>query len=172
MKKAFFLIAILTVLTAYKPGNKGEPDKKNLQNDKYAFVASYSSDITVPGNPLNAQKVLHVWKLFEAKDVAGMKQYFADIVKYDDASGSHYNGPIDGLLDIAKKNLQNLDSLRFDISMWQSAHINDKNEDWVNIWARERRYSKDAPGDTSYIQENWQIKDGKVVAFNQYTQKK
>src|SRR5665213_2946986 len=101
-----------------------------------------------------------------------MKPYFADSVKYNAADGMHFYGPVDKLLAYAKRDIDGLDSMRFDIVMWQSAHINDKNEDWVNIWARERRYSKDAPGDTSYIQENWQIKDGKVVAFNQYTQKK
>ena len=45
----------------------------------------------------------------------------------------------------------------------------DKNEDWVNIWSRERRYPKShGKADTVLMQENWKVKDGKVVAFDQY----
>jgi len=63
--------------------------------------------------------------------------------------------------------------MRFDIVMWQSAHINDKNEDWVNIWSRERRYPKNkGRADTVLMQENWKVKNGKVVAFDQYLAKK
>jgi hypothetical protein len=63
--------------------------------------------------------------------------------------------------------------MRFDIVMWQSAHINDKDEDWVNIWARERRYQKGGKkADTVLMQENWKVKNGKVVAFDEYLAKK
>jgi hypothetical protein len=139
----------------------------------YSYRATYSSDITVPGNPANAQKVLQVWKMFETANIAAMKPYFADSVKYDDAGGMHFYGPSDQLLSYAKTDIDGLDSMRFDIVMWQSAHINDKNEDWVNIWSRERRYPKNGgKADTVLMQENWKVKDGKVVAFDQYTAKK
>jgi hypothetical protein len=135
----------------------------------YAYQATYSSDITVPGNPVNAQKVLQVWKMFETADIQAMKPYFADSVKYDDAHGMHFYGPTDKLLAYAKSDIDGLDSMRFDIVMWQSAHVNDKNEDWVNIWSRERRYGKNGgKADTVLMQENWKVKDGKVVAFDQY----
>ena len=74
---------------------------------------------------------------------------------------------------IAKQDIDGLDSMRFDIVMWQSAHINDRNEDWVNIWSRERRYpKKGVKADTVLMQENWRVKNGKVVAFDQYLAKK
>src|ERR1039457_1706973 len=100
------------------------------------------------------------------------KHMTAFVVKYDDASGMHFYGPVDKLLAYAKKDVDGLDSMRFDISMWQSAHLNDKNEDWVNIWSTERRYAKNGKADTVLMQENWQVKDGKVVQFNQYLAKK
>lgn len=134
----------------------------------YAFKASYSSDITVPANPVNAQKVLQVWKMFETAQVNAMKPYFADSVIYDDAHGMYFHGKTMDLLAYAKKDIEGLDSMRFDISMWQSAHSNDKNEDWVNIWSAERRYPKNGKPDTVLMQENWQVKEGKVVYFNQY----
>ena len=138
----------------------------------YAYRAIYSSDISVPGNPVYAQKVLQVWKLFETANIQAMLPYFADTVEYNDASGMHFHGPVAKLLDFAKKDIDGLDSMRFDILVWQSAHVNDKNEDWVNIWSKERRYGKNhGKADTVLMQENWKVKDGKVVAFDQYLAK-
>jgi hypothetical protein len=138
----------------------------------YAYKAIYSSDITVPGNPVNAQRVLQVWKMFETANIQAMKAYFADSVKYDDAQGMHFYGPADKLLAYAKSDIDGLDSMRFDIFAWESAHVNDKNEDWVNIWSRERRYGKNGgKADTVLMQENWKIKEGRVTEFNQYVSK-
>ena len=139
----------------------------------YEYKATYSSDITVPGNPVNAQRVLQVWKMFETGSIQAMKPYFADSVRYDDASGMHFYGPTDKLLAFAKSDIDGLDSMRFDIVMWQSAHVNDKNEDVVSIWSHERRYPKGGgKADTVLMQENWKVKDGKVVGFDQYTARK
>jgi hypothetical protein len=137
----------------------------------YAFKATYSSDLTVPSSPQLAQKVLQVWKMFETGRIEDMKPYYADTVTYEDASGMRFHGPVGDLLAYAKKDIDGLDSMRFDISMWQSTHLNDRNEDWVNIWSTERRYSKQGKADTVLIQENWRLKDGRIVYFNQYLAK-
>jgi hypothetical protein len=178
--KLFFLIAIIgLVLTLNSCNGKGSTENPSTDSGTastkdtltYAFKAGYSSDITVPGNPVIAQKVLQVWKMFETNQVDSMKPYFADSVVYEDAGGMHYSGPTAGLLAYAKKDIEGLDSMRFDISQWQCAHINDKNEDWVYIWSSERRYPRNGKADTVMMQENWKVKDGKVVYFDQYLAK-
>lgn len=172
MKKLFLLIFIAAITACNTKTNTETANTPVKDTLKYAYKATYSSDVTVPANPVNAQKVLQVWKMFETANIQAMKPYFADSVRYDDASGMHFYGPTDKLLAYAKKDIDGLDSMRFDITMWQSAHLNDKNEDWVNIWSRERRYPKKGKPDTVLMQENWQVKNGKVVAFDQYTAKK
>ena len=82
----------------------------------YAYKASYSSDITVPGNPVNTQKVLKVWKMFQTANVEGMKPYYADTVTYDDASGMRFHGPIDKLLTLPNRISPVSTSMRFDIT--------------------------------------------------------
>jgi hypothetical protein len=170
------LLSLLICTTAFVACNtKTNTDAVASQKDTltYAYKATYSSDISVPGNPVNAQKVLQVWKMFETANIEGMKPYFADTVKYDDASGMHFYGPTAKLLAYAKNDIDGLDSMRFDIVSWQNSHVNDKNEDWVNIWSRERRYPKNhGKADTVLMQENWKVKNGKVVAFDQYVAKK
>jgi hypothetical protein len=172
MKYLLLLLLVIVMLAACNTATTSNSSGAPADTLSYAFKATYSSDITVPGNPVNAQKVLQVWKMFETDRIQDMKPYFADSVKYDDASGMHFYGPTAQLLSFAKSDIDNLDSMRFDIVAWQTAHVNDKNEDWVNIWSRERRYPKNGgKADTVLMQENWKVKDGKVIAFNQYTAK-
>jgi hypothetical protein len=107
--------------------------------------------------------------MFETANIKAMKPYFADSLMYNDAQGMHFFGPTDKLLAYAKSDTDGRDSMRFDIIAWQSAHVKDKNEDWVNIWSKERRYGKNGgKADTLSMQENWKVKDGKVIYFDQY----
>ncbi len=148
-------------------------ENTNKTNDTlaYAYKATYSSDVTVPSKPELAKMVLTIWKMFENKQIDSLKKYYADTVTYNNSDGLHFYGSSDELLDYARKDVEGLDSLRFDISMWQSLHLNDKNEDWVYIWAAERRYEKNGKADTSLIHEQWKVENGKVSYFNQYVAK-
>lgn len=137
----------------------------------YAYKAIYSSDITVPSKPEIGKMVLTIWKMFENKQIDSLKRYYADSVTYENYEGYRFHGPTDSLLSYARRDVQGLDSLRFDISMWQSLHLNDRNEDWVYIWATERRYDKGGKADTSLIHEQWKVEGGKVSYFNQYVKK-
>jgi hypothetical protein len=164
MKKIFLVYSCVILLAAC--GNKSSStDLANKSINmpdtlEYPYKALYSSDMKVPSNPENAVKVLEVWKAFEMKQIEAKRAYFADVVTYNSANGFHFHGAADTLLAIASKETNALDSLRFDISAWQSAHINNRNEDWV--------YGRP---DTFLTQENWRLKDGKIVYFDQFTAK-
>ena len=172
MKKIFFIISLVAACNTKNHSNDqsagGAEAKTGKDTLTYAYKALYSSDISVPSNPEYAQKVLTVWKMFESNQIEAMRPYWADTITYHDANGLNFHGSVDALLNIAKKDIEELDSLRFDLIVWQSEHINDRNEDWVRIWARERRYSSKAKADTSLIQENWQINNGRIIYFDQY----
>jgi hypothetical protein len=169
----FFACIVILFLSCNSKKSTGltSNDNKIADTLSYAYKATYSADITVPSHPEYAQKVLTVWKMFETNQVDAMKQYYADTVTYEDASGYRFHGKSDDLLNFPRKDIEELDSLRFDISTWQSLHLNDRDEDWVYIWAAERRYPKKGNADTTLIHEQWQVKNGKVVFFNQYKSK-
>jgi hypothetical protein len=174
MKKIIYFLSLNLFLAGCTTKNKSETAAAGANTPdtlSYPFKAAYSSDLSVPSNAGYAQRVLKVWKMFETGDIEGMKPYFADTVTYEDASGMRFHGPAENLLAFAKKDIEGLDSMHFDISMWQSSHSNDRNDDWVNIWSTERRYPKKGKPDTVLMQENWKVKDGRVVYFNQYLAK-
>jgi hypothetical protein len=179
MKNLLLLASLITALCTVLWGCQGSAttgadaghDLKDTTH--YAFTATYSSDLNLATDPAITQEVLHIWKCFETGQIQAMAPYFADTVTYEDAGGMHFHGKSSDLLAYAAKDIADLDSMRFDISMWHSIHVNDKNEDWVNIWSTERRYPKNgsAKADTFLMQENWKVAGGKVVYFDQYTRK-
>jgi hypothetical protein len=170
---------LILLICGFVSCNSSSPDYRSRETRNtvsrdtlaYPFNASLSADLSMPSNHEYAQRVLTVWKMYENKQFDSMKPYYADTVTYDDANGSHFHGPAEGMLDIAKKEMENLDSLRFDIIMWETVHANDLDEDWVNIWSKERVYPKNGKPDTSLMTETWKIKDGRVYYFNQFTSK-
>jgi hypothetical protein len=167
------VLAILFLSCASKSNEIISANNVSNKTDtfSYPYKATYSSDVTIPSHPDYAHEVLTVWKEFESNQVDSIRQYFADTVIYENAEGARFRGSSNELLNLARKDIEGLDSLRFDISMWQSLHANDRNEDWVYIWAAERRYAKNGSADTTLIHEQWKIKDNKVVFFNQYKAK-
>jgi hypothetical protein len=173
MKQIINLAVIILLLSCNEKKETGTDttDDKMARTVVYPYKATYSSDSRVPGSEVMAEKVLTVWKMFESNAIDSMKRYFADTVTYDPSGGTRFHGRSEDLLNYARKDIAELDSLRFDISMWQSVHINDRNEDWVYIWATERRYNKNGKADTSLIHEQWEVKNDKICYFNQYEAK-
>jgi hypothetical protein len=167
------LFIVMFLLSCNTKNNTDKSADTNKTNDTltYAYKATYSSDVTVPSKPEIGQMVLTIWRMFENKQIDSLKKYYADTVTYDNSDGYHFYGPSDSLLNFARKDVQGLDSLRFDISMWQSLHLNDRNEDWVYIWAAERRYEKGGKADTTMIHEQWKVEKGGISYFNQYKRK-
>ena len=176
MKK---VVPFIFLVLGFASCNTNSPDYKSKETSNaatkdtltYPFKAYFSSDLSMPSNHEYAQRVLTVWKMYENKQMDSMKPYYADTVTYEDANGNYFHGPAEGLLQIAKKEMENLDSMRFDISMWETVHSNDMDEDWVNIWCKERVYPKNGKPDTTLMTETWKIRDGRVYYFNQYTAK-
>jgi hypothetical protein len=120
------------------------------------------------GSDEASDNVMKIWKAFESGHIQEMKPYFADTVIYEDASGMRFHGPTELLLAFAQKDIAGLDSMRFDITKWESEKVD--GADWIRIWSAERRYQKSG-ADTILMQENWQVKNGRVVYFNQYLAK-
>ena len=161
------LISIFSCKTKVEASNS---NAVNLLPDSvsYPFKATYSSKLVESTHPEYLQTVLTIWKMFESNKIDEMKKYYADTVTYEDASGFTFHGKSDSLLSFARKDIEGLDSLRFDISLWENIHLADRNEDWVYIWSSERRYPRKGKADTFLIHEQWRIADGKVNYFNQY----
>lgn len=177
MKKILFVVVTAFVLVACNQNSaedntsKSAPGKDSASKLSYAYTATYSSQVELGAHPEYAQNALQAWKLLEENKIDEIKQYFADTLTFESAEGWRFHGPTDSMLAMLKKQSASLDSLRVDIDVWQTAHLKDVNADYVNIWATERSYPKNGKPDTTRVNENWMVRDGKFVYINQYKSK-
>ncbi len=178
MKTVVLVSCICLALSACNPKpetpKKASSDSTIQQKDTltYAYKARYSSNVIVPGgHPEYVQNALQAWKLFETGQIDALKPFFADSITMDNAEGKHFHFSSDSMISMLKNQISGLDSLRFDIDVWENAHVQDKNEDWVNLWVEARAYPKKGKPDTTLFNENWQVKNGKFFYINQYKAK-
>src|SRR5258708_39262811 len=125
MKSLIMLIAVCLLFSCNSKNETGtnltESKKAESVSYSYPYKATYSSEVVVPSHPEYAQNVLKVWKFFETGKIDSMRQYYADTVTYEPANGQRFHGKVDDLLYFAEKDIsEGLDSMRFDISTWQS----------------------------------------------------
>lgn len=150
--------------------NQHHTDKRTAAKDNiiYPFRAAYSSNLQVGSDPENAKRMMQVWKFMEQGKPDSVRNIFADTLIFESAEGARYITPADSLVRQMKLYSMAIDSVRYDVNVWQTTHFPDTNDDWVNIWAIQRTYPKSGKPDTVKIQENWRMKKGRCVFINQY----
>jgi len=147
-----------------------EPEKKPEQAISYPYTAVYSSDFKI-GDAQNAKTVLDLYKLFDAGSIAEMRPSFADTVEFTFSDGSHFRNSSDSLLRMVTKLRGAFKTINNKVIAWIPIHANDKNEDFVLIWATEIRTSNKGVTDSSELHEGWRLKNGKIDEVFQYEQK-
>ena len=131
------------------------------------YTASYSSNF-VPGKQADVLTVLNSYKTWETNDMKGLRATCGDSLEMVFSNGASIKGRTDSLMKIISKYRDSLSSVQITLIAWTSNHSVDKNEDWVNIWCRERDYPKAGKADTTLMFEKWMLKDGRIYYFNQY----
>lgn len=138
---------------------------------EYPYTATYSSQMEM-GDPNNAKKVLDIYKDYDNGNLLAHKDYFADSVAFDLASGNSVMGTRDSILGIAQKERSNMKGVEDKIITFVSSHAKDKGEDWVSVWTKEIDTHKDGKVDSIILNENWMFnKNGKIAYMAQLSAK-
>jgi hypothetical protein len=132
----------------------------------YAYKAGYSSSFDI-GKPEASKTVLAIWKSYENNKLADSKDLWSDSVtlQFENFTfhGSRDSAIAGGIADRAQ-----FTSVIDSVDAWVPLHSNDRNADWVAVWAREFTVDKKGKKDTADIHEIWQLKDGKARFMSQY----
>jgi hypothetical protein len=147
-----------------------EPDKKPEPAINYPYAAGYSSDFKM-GDPQNAKTVLELYKLFDAGSIAEMRPSFADTVEFTFSDGSRFRNSRDSLIKMVTRLRGAFKTINNKVIAWIPIHSNDKNEDYVLIWATEIKTSNKGVTDSTELHEGWRLKNGKIDQVFQYEQK-
>jgi hypothetical protein len=146
-----------------------EAEKAALPAITYPYTATYSSDFKV-GDPNHAKALLDLYTMWDAGKVSDMRSFFADSIDLTFSDGTHFKGGADSILKEIAKFRGSYKSVTSKVQGWLPVHSNDKNEDWVLIWAREIRTSNKGKTDSSDLHEIWHVKNGKFDLAFQYNQ--
>jgi hypothetical protein len=114
--------------------------------------------------------VLNSYKHWETGDLTALKSTLADSVQFFSWSGMEYKGANDGLMKIWTVSRDSLSSVKIIFDAWRKMHAVNKNEDWVSTWYTEVDTYKTGKVDSSYYQDNNQVKNGKIVYYSQHKQ--
>jgi hypothetical protein len=132
------------------------------------YKAVYTS--WVPGDANNIKIALDMYKNWDDKKMDLVEHVFADSATFDDPSGHRSSVVRPHLIDSLKKWRAYSDTSYSSIVTAISIHSPDKNEDWVCIWAM-NHWSRKGKLDSSFSNDNWQFKNGKIVYLTSLEQK-
>lgn len=132
----------------------------------YPYKAGYSSSFDI-GKPGTAKTVLAIWKAYETNKLADTKDLWADsvILQFENYT---FRGIRDSAISGGIADRSQFTSVIDSVDAWLPLHSNDRNTDWVAVWAREFTVDKKGKKDTADIHEIWRLKDGKVNFMSQY----
>lgn len=176
MKKALFALFALTIIAACnneKKDDKKEGDKKEStatgSDISYPYKAEYS-DFKM-GDPNNAKTVLDFIKMWEDNKLDDMKNLLADSVMVFFNDGNTFMGTKDSLISTGKQFRASMSALKTRIDAFVPVHSNDKNEDYVLIWATDFMTDKAGKTDSLVNHAYFQVKDNKITMWGEYARK-
>lgn len=134
---------------------------------QYPYTATYSSDFSM-GNPEYTRVVLEMYKALEENRIDDIGQYLEDTVHRYNYAAVHYNLPKADMLEQLKKFRGQFKEFSETPIAFMAVKSNDKNEDWVLTWVKEKVVFKNGKVDSTTYQENWRFKDGKIYMHDSY----
>ncbi|HEY6978319.1 MAG TPA: hypothetical protein VH396_18605 [Chitinophagaceae bacterium] len=177
MKRLSFL-AIVALLLA---GCGNQPSAESTDKEKSETPVGGAMPVDLPykmqysnwtmGDPQNLKIILDMYKNWEDNKLDAAAAAFADSTYYDLANGNMAVTTKQNILDSFKVWRGMSGSLSSDVITGLSLHSPDKNEDWVLTWSLNRWTSKDGKTDSSYSNDNWQLKNGKIAYMTSFEQK-
>lgn len=133
----------------------------------YPYPASYSSDFSI-GNPELTKKVLDMYKAVEENKMDDLGKYYADTVIRNNFQQRQMVLSRDAMVDLAKQFRSQFKEFSETPIAFTALHSNDRNEDWVVTWIKEKVVYNNGKIDSTTYQENWRFRDGKIYMVDSY----
>ncbi|PWT95113.1 MAG: hypothetical protein C5B52_18685 [Bacteroidetes bacterium] len=159
------------VVEEKKPADTTVAEVKPTPKIDYPYAAEYSAEWKI-GDPNNTRVVLDFYKALEEGKTDELKKFFADSVKfrlYDTRSG---NVSADEAVKRIATFRARFKSLNESFLAFIPLHSNDRNEDWVSTWMKEKAVSLNGKADSTIYQENWGLRNGKITSVEGFAQYK
>jgi hypothetical protein len=166
---AFAFMAGL-VLSCNNPAKETKPAAGSVtETPNYPYKIDKPDNWEI-GSTANVMTALSSIKAWENQKIDESMSYFGDSVDMA-FDGLNKKMPRDsvkamlgGLWNIYK-------TARIDMRDWESVISKDKSEEWVTLWYTEHWETKAGVKDSAALINDIRLKNGKIVAMNEYTRK-
>lgn len=133
----------------------------------YPYTAKYSSDFSM-GNPELTKVVLDMYKAVEDNKMDELGKYYADsVIRYNFAQ-KEMKMTREEMVKLAADFRAQFKEFSETPLAFTALHSNDKNEDWVVTWIKEKVVYNNGKVDSTTYQENWRFRDGKIYMVDSY----
>jgi ketosteroid isomerase-like protein len=174
MKKSLFIILAAGLLVSC---SNTAPESNAISKDStavaeatpivYPYTAAYSSDFSI-GDPKLVKVVLDMYKAVEENRMDDLGQYYADSVYRHNFAQKEIKLTREEMVELAKSFRNQFAEFSETPIAFTALHSNDKNEDWVLTWIKERVTYPNGKKDSTTYQENWRFRDGKIYMVDSY----
>jgi hypothetical protein len=131
------------------------------------YKATYSSDFSM-GNPELIKVVLDMYKAVEENRMEDLGKYYADsVIRYNFAQ-KQIMLTRDEMVKLATDFRAQFKEFSETPLAFTALHSNDRNEDWVLTWIKEKVVYNNGKVDSTTYQENWRFRDGKIYMVDSY----
>jgi hypothetical protein len=179
--KKIFLIAIIAALSSCNSSTQKKEDAMGTMSSDstkrddvgYPYPVDYTNFEI--GDLKHAQTILNIWKAWDNRDLASVKDSFADTLMLQLSDGSIINGSRDSVFSTLQSYQNNFTSIKSSVEAVMSIKGLNKStnqkENYVAIWGKEVRTPKNGKTDSVWLHEVWLINnEGKTNFVRQYSQ--
>lgn len=171
MKKTSIFLLIAGFLASCNSSTPEAPVADTVAEAKpvvtYPYTAKYSSDFSM-GNPELIKVVLDMYKAVEEGKTENLGQYYADSVIRHNFAQKEMKLTRDEMVKLATDFRAQFKEFSETPVAFTALHSNDRNEDWVITWIKEKVVYHSGKIDSTTYQENWRFKDGKIYMVDSY----
>lgn len=175
MKKSAIILACIICLIACTEKKATVETVTEIPAEKpavtFPYAASYSSDFSI-GDPALTKKVLDMYKALESRQYDTLGTYYADTVNWRNFAEDDLILSRDKLIGKIRAFREQFRELKETPIAFTAIHSNDRNDDWVITWIKEKVTYRNGKQDSATYQECWRFRDGKVYMHDSYAKYK
>lgn len=132
------------------------------------YTASYSSNWSDNVSDADLKTVMVSYKDWADGNMTGLGNVMGDTVSIDMSSGTHMTLSNAALMKMWKASRDSMSSVTIDMQAWNKMYATDKKEAFIVTWYKETDTYKMGKVDSAYYHDINQVKNGKIVHFEQY----
>ncbi len=132
------------------------------------YAASYTSNWSTDVSDADLKMVLMTYKDWSDANFTGLSKAMGDSITWDMSNGKHLKLNNAGLIKMWTTSRDSMSSVRIDMQAWNKMYAPDRNDAYVVTWYKEYDTYKTGKIDSAAYHDINQVKDGKIVSYEQY----